>query len=103
MTRVTVDSVWIFHGARARFSGGVFTERATAELWILAHRLTGILTRYPVDVGVYDWAVKNEYFLPEKPEHQTSSFVGGFTSARMEHIHFADGIAHDSPPGRPAE
>ena|SRR5258706_5424645 len=83
--------VWIFMQAGARFPGGAFTSRKSAEAWISTHKLTGVLTAYPVDTGAFDWAVAQGFFTPSNPNHRSSSFVGGFTSARMEHAHFEDG------------
>ncbi|WP_238430205.1 DUF7710 domain-containing protein [Chitinophaga agri] len=88
----TIESVWVFHGIDARFAGGVFTDVSLAEAWILKHRLTGVLTQYPINAGCYDWAIEEELFAPTKNEHYTSTFVGKFTTAAQEHIHFEEGI-----------
>ncbi|WP_395736540.1 hypothetical protein [Prosthecobacter sp.] len=84
------DFVWIFNGAKGRFPGGVFRLRDQAESWIAEHSLTGVLTRYPVDVGSYDWAVKNGHIKP-KDEHD-SNFIGSFSSASFEHHHYENGL-----------
>ena len=88
-------TVWVFHGRRARFAGGVFSEVVEAERWIATHALTGTLTAYPLDEGVYDWAIRNDVtgMKREKFEERSEDpdWVGGFTSAAQEHIHFEDG------------
>lgn len=86
-----VLEVWVFHGARAQFASGVFATQQAAEKWIAEHRLTGILTAYPVGIGVYDWAVGSGAFKVTKEKHQTSQFIGGFTSGTQRHLHFEDG------------
>ena len=86
-------SVWIFLGDRARWPSGVFSSRESAVRWVAEHRLTGMITEYPVDVGVYDWAVATGTFRPSRPLHSSSGFVGGFTTAAQEHGHFTDGIS----------
>ncbi|HEU0053036.1 MAG TPA: hypothetical protein VFQ39_07655, partial [Longimicrobium sp.] len=48
--------VWVFNGEAGSFPSGVFTSREAAEAWIAKYALTGVLTAYPLDVGVYDWA-----------------------------------------------
>jgi hypothetical protein len=53
-----------------------------------------MITEYPVDVGVYDWAVARGSFCPSKSHHSTPEFIGGFTTATQNHGHFTDG-AHD--------
>lgn len=85
------ETVWVFHGNEGRFSGGAFTTRELAETWIHEHRLTGVLTAYPLDTGAYDWAVRERLFAPTKPHHSTPSFIGGFTSASQDHFHYEDG------------
>jgi len=87
----TGSVVWVFTGAGARFPAGVFSCQETAEAWIQKHALTGVLTAYPLDVGAYDWATGNGLFVPKRQEHFLSAFVGSFTSAQMEHVHFEDG------------
>jgi hypothetical protein len=85
-------TVWVFSGDNARFPSGVFVSRTLAEAWISRHHLTGLLTQYPVDVGVFDWAIQNAFFKPKRPEHESPKFIGGFTSANLEHVHFEDGV-----------
>jgi hypothetical protein len=86
-------SVWIFHGAGAAFASGVFANRDDGMAWIARHRLTGILTEYPVGDGCYDLAVRAGQFNPSKPHHGTPQHVAGFSPNRTEHIHVRDG--HD--------
>lgn len=52
-----LDTIWFFHGEGGRFSSGVFTSIEKAEIWIDQHKLSGVLTAYPIDEGVYDWAI----------------------------------------------
>lgn len=55
------------------------------------NKLSGILTNYPIDIGVYDWAVQNNFFSPNNEKQKLPSFIGSFTFASMEHYHFLDG------------
>ena len=87
-------SVRVFAGSREHWPSGVFSTREAAVQWIAEHRLTGMITEYPVDVGVYDWAVERGAFRPSKPKHSEPEFIGGFTTAVQEHGHFTDGV-HD--------
>ncbi|KES11705.1 hypothetical protein SASC598O11_003800, partial [Snodgrassella alvi SCGC AB-598-O11] len=34
------------------------------------NKLSGILTKYPIDVGVYDWAVQNNFFIPNNEKQK---------------------------------
>ena len=80
--------VWIFNGNKSKFPSGVFAARADAESWIRRRKLTGVLTKYPVDVGAYDWAVEQGLFAPKKVEQTSAEFIANFSSAAQEHIHF---------------
>jgi hypothetical protein len=86
-----IQTVWVFNGARAQFPSAVFTIRELAEKWIRDNKLTGILTRYPLDQSVYEWALARQYFEPRKEEHTSSTFIGRFTTASQEHYHYEDG------------
>jgi hypothetical protein len=91
-------NVWIFHGTGAHFASGVFTDRDQALAWIARHRLTGILTEYPVGDGCYDIAVRDNHFLPSKPHHGTPRHVAGFSPSHTDHIHMRDGAPDDNYP-----
>lgn len=87
--------IWIFHGEDARHASGVFTSKARALDWIALHELTGILTKYPVDIGAYDQAVEKGWFRPSSPHHGTPRHVASFSPGRAEHIHVRDGRFDD--------
>jgi hypothetical protein len=83
--------VWVFSGAKRHFPGAIFTSREMTEPWVRKNRLTGTLTLYPVDVGLYEWAIDTGMFQPRNPQESTAEFIGGFTDATMEHYHYEDG------------
>jgi hypothetical protein len=83
--------VWVFSGSKRHFPGGVFTTREIADVWVAKNRLTGTLTRYPADVGAYEWAIGNGMFRPRKRHESEAEFIGGFSDAGMEHYHYEDG------------
>ncbi len=97
------DSIWVFHGEAAQFASGVFSTKAKAEDWITRHQLTGILTCYPVDTGVYQWAIDRQYFQPHKEYQCSPRFIGRFTSASQEHEHYANGKRESDSDEDPAE
>jgi len=82
--------IWVFSSERSAFPGGLFTDRGAAERWIAKHRLSGTLTLYPLDVGVYDLFVEQDWFRPKRAEHGEAKFIGGFTSAGQDHDHYED-------------
>jgi hypothetical protein len=91
--------VWVFNGSSARFPSGVFSDLEAAKGWISRNRLTGVLTAYPMNEGVFDWAIANDCtnLSPAKVQVKASdpNFVGSFTSASQEHFHFEAGVQSD--------
>ena len=89
------DHVWVFLGQGSSTPGGVFRDRATAEAWIAAHRLSGCLSAVPVDEGVFDWAYRNNVITmkPEKlvQKKDDPDFVATCYPASLEHYRFRDG------------
>ncbi|MBX7103688.1 MAG: hypothetical protein K1X57_06380 [Gemmataceae bacterium] len=86
-----MTSVWVFNGG-GNFPAAVFTTRELAEAWIAGHKLTGVLTKYPVDVGVYEWAIECGAFEPKRSDQSEPRFIGRFSSASMEHYHYTAGV-----------
>jgi hypothetical protein len=87
---MTPHSVWVFKAERATFPCGVFSTVDLAEAWIAKHELSGVLTAYPLDHGIYDWATENGYFERKMPA--TPGFVGSFTSQYQKHYHYEEGV-----------
>ena len=84
--------IWVFNDPDSKFPGGVFADKEIAVKWIMVHKLTGVLTLYPVNEGVYDWAIKEGIFRVSKEKEKTPGFIGGFSTAAQEHYHYADGM-----------
>jgi hypothetical protein len=85
-----MDHVWVFNGG-GQFPAAVFTTRTKAEEWIAANRVEGTLTKYPLDVAVYDWALAQGYFVAKRDDQRTPQFKGRFGSASQEHYHYQFG------------
>ncbi|MCC3152580.1 hypothetical protein Q3A66_05140 [Hymenobacter sp. BT770] len=86
-----MNEVWVFHGTGGRMTSGIFTSRKEAEEFIANYRLSGSLTKYPVGISVYDWAVQEKLFEPRKPEQFEPGFIQRFTAATQEHYHYEAG------------
>jgi hypothetical protein len=86
-----MESIWVFNGEGATFPAAVFSEREKAELWVHSHKLSGVLTQYPVDVSVLDWAIEKGHFTPKGERHELPQFVQSFSSAHQAHYHYQDG------------
>jgi hypothetical protein len=87
-----MKSVWVFNGVQSPFPSAVFSSKGIAEAaWINKHHLTGTLTQYPLDTGMYDHAILEDRFMPSKPEHESATFIGRFTGGGIDHFHYEDG------------
>jgi hypothetical protein len=86
-----IKTVWVFHGSGGRFSSGVFSDLQKAEEWIKNNKLSGMLTEYPIDTLIYDWAIKNNHFEVKKESQLEPLFIQNFTCASQEHFHFEGG------------
>jgi hypothetical protein len=89
MERIT--GVWVFHGEGGQFVSGVFTDKAKADIWINQYQLSGMLTPYPLDIGVYDWSLEKGYFEVKKEQQATAAFIQKFSSASQDHCHYQNG------------
>lgn len=85
-----MDGIWVFNGGSS-LPSGVFTTHELAEAWIAKHRLEGMLTKYPLDTGVYEWAIGCGAFKPTRPDQAEPRFIGRFSSASLEHYHYESG------------
>ena len=86
----SVEFVWVFNGVHSPFPSGVFSTREGAEIWIEKELLSGTLTRYPLNIGAYEWSIAIDAFKPKREDHKTPEFIGKFSGGE-EHYHFEDG------------
>jgi len=85
------NAVFVFNGRRNRFPSAVFSSEETARKWIRKNKLSGTLTRYPIDIPIYDWAISGGYFNPKSDDKRSADFIANFSSAHQDHFHFEDG------------
>ena len=83
-----MNEVWVFNGEGGTFPSGIFASKEAAEAWIKANKLSGCLTKYPVGVSVYDWALAEGYWAPMQEHQRESQFIQRFNSAHLEHYHY---------------
>lgn len=84
-------NVWVFNGNGGSFPGGVFSKKEIADDWIRKHSLSGILTEYPVDEGIYDYSLANGSFKIKREDQAKPEFIQRFSSAALEHFHYTNG------------
>lgn len=89
------DFVWVFNGCTSKgiagFPSGVFDTLELAECCIQSNKLSGTLTKYPIDTLVYDYAISNGWFTPKKDYQKEPSFIQKFSSPYLEHYHYENG------------
>jgi hypothetical protein len=86
-----METVWVFVGAEARNPSAIFTTRSKAQTWIERNSLSGLLTEYPLDVPVIDWAIREHVYSPRPEDEEDPWIIATFTSAAQRHYHFVDG------------
>ena len=83
--------VWVFHGNGGQHASGVFSTQEKAEDWISIHSLSGLLTRYPLDTGAYDWAVEQRHLKLNRADQTSARFIQRFSNGTVHH-HYEDGV-----------
>lgn len=84
------ESVWVFNGNHNHFPSSVFSSKEQAEEWIRSNRLAGTLTRYPLNISVYEWVQEHNYWRPTRDNQKTPEFIANFSSAYTGHEHYTD-------------
>jgi hypothetical protein len=97
MTAPDEAGVWVFNGDGGSFPAAVFTAIEKADRWIARRKLSGTLTWYPLDTGVYEWVIEQGRWVPSKDYQKTPEFIQSFSSAYTGHYHYENG----SRDGRP--
>ena len=92
-------TVWVFNGEGANLPSAVFSSKERAESWIERHRLSGVLTEYPVDEAVYDHIVRSGKWVPKRDDQRSPEFIGTFNSAYLRHDHYVRGAVPNSAHG----
>ncbi|MFL5241941.1 MAG: hypothetical protein ACJ8FY_07520 [Gemmataceae bacterium] len=86
-----LNAVWVFNGEGGIFPAAVFSSRQKAEEWIARCKLSGCLTKYPMDNAVYDWVIAQGYWSPKEAHQREAKFIQSFSSAHLEHYHYEAG------------
>jgi hypothetical protein len=90
MTPPDEPGVWVFNGSGGQFPSAAFTMVEKADEWIAKHKLSGVLTWYPLDVGVYEWVIEKGHWQPKKDHQHTPEFIQKFSSGYC-HYHYENG------------
>lgn len=82
--------VWIFKGNQHNFPSAVFSSYENAKAWIEENKAKGILTAYPLDKSVYEWAIDKGHFSVKDESQKTANFIANFSDAAQEHYYYKD-------------
>lgn len=97
MTDEDYDYIYVFVGEDSNVvPAGIFTTYEKAADWIEKNEVSGMLNHMPIDISLYDWAIKKEYFKPKITEKYGDRqfqprFKQKFSCASLHHWHFEDG------------
>lgn len=80
-----------FQGNAAEFSSAIYSDLRDAELYIKKYSLSGCLTKMPLNISLYEWAIDSGFFLPKNELQKSPKFIQRFTSAYTEHYHYLNG------------
>lgn len=83
--------IYVFTGEGATSPAGSFDNYKAACDWIQNNSLSGVLQKLPLNIGVYDWVLKNDFWTPTRDNQKTPAFIQRFNSAYIEHWHFENG------------
>ena len=84
-------SVWIFMGDKGTCPMAIWSSLDAAHKYIHDNQLSGALTRYEVDVPIYDWAKDSGAFKPSKDQQRSVKFRQTFSNQYQEHYNFREG------------
>ena len=83
----------MFSGEKNHFPSAVFRTKEEADSWITRYGLAGTLTRYPVGIAVYDWAISAGAFVPTAEKDRSPAFIANFSTAAQPHYHYGSDAA----------
>lgn len=86
-----MKEIWIFNGDKNTFPSAVFETKEDAIAWIKANKLSGSLSLFPLNISIYDWAIKNNYFAPKNEFQKSATNIANFSTSHLIHCHYLEG------------
>ena len=80
--------IWLIQSSENLNVIGCFMRKHEAETYIFENNLKCMLTKYPINMSVYDWAIQNNFWQPKNDLQKNSKFRAKFNSAYLEHDHY---------------
>ena len=92
---VSEGFIWFFIGYTPNYPAdypcGVFSTIKLAERYILKHKLSGTLIKYPIGMLVYDYVIAKGWWTPKLDYQREPRFIQRFSSSLFEHYDYEDG------------
>ena len=60
--------MWVVQGSRASFPSAIFSSKEKAVQWIEKYKISGMLSKYPIDISIYDWTIMKGFFKPKRDD-----------------------------------
>ncbi len=84
--------MWVVQGSRASFPSAIFSSKEKAVQWIEKYKISGMLSKYPIDISIYDWTIMKGFFKPKRDVQKTPDFIQSFSTVYIEDSQYVDGI-----------
>ena len=62
--------MWVVQGSRASFPSAIFSTKEKAVQWIEKYKISGMLSKYPIDISIYDWTIMKGFFKPKRDDQK---------------------------------
>ena len=88
------QTVWLFTSASndvvpdAHIPQAAFRTLAAADRWVRTLKPSGMLTEYPMNIGVFEWATARGVFKPRRDDQRATPFIETFSDASQAHAHY---------------
>jgi hypothetical protein len=84
--------IFVFNGENSTFPLGIFSTPIEATDFITTYKLSGVLTKYPLGIDIYNWTIQKGFFKIKNENQKSPKFIAQFSSAYLEHWHIENGI-----------
>ncbi len=85
------QTVWLFTSASndvvpdAHIPQAAFRTLAAGDRWVRTLKPSGMLTEYPMNIGVFEWATARGVFKPRRDDQRATPFIETFSDASQAH------------------
>lgn len=77
------NQVYVFMGEAANYPAGIFESKEKAEEVIKRYSLTGILSLYPIDMLLYNWAIEKKFSISKRNIKKAPNILANLVVHRL--------------------